>query len=416
MKSYRAFIAKQIQDIQASYWFLPATLVILAILLAEAMLYLDRNAEWLVKLLPETLRDTQVDGARALMGIISQSVFGVAGVMFSMTIVAVSFAAGNFGPRLIGNFMRDRGNQRSLGILVSTFVYALFVARAIQGEQPGGALQDSVLFVPHLAITLAFLLTLVSVLTVIYFVHHIPEIINVSNITADIGKRLIRDLKALIDDQAEERKDETEKVTPIPSRDPDTELALKQCGYIQTLDKSRLEQLAEQNDWVIDVPVPHGEFINEDSAILKIWGPEVPDDLVPELRGCFALGENPSDTQNLFFMVDQLVEMIARALSPGINDPFTAINCLNWLHAAVVVAANHNGGLAGRSGGPVRTIPATFQRLLDTGFGASFPYVKDDPLCDKHLRSVLSRCRDEISDSTHLETFERFVDGLKQRA
>jgi uncharacterized membrane protein len=151
--SKRALVSKLIQDVRASYWFLPGSLVCLAALLAQGTLYLDQHPDFLPFDLPKGLRDTQVDGARSLMSIISQSVFGVAGVMFSMTIVAVSFASGNFGPRLIGNFMRDRGNQWSLGILVATFVYALLITRAIQS--PTGADQDlsTALSVPSLPIT-----------------------------------------------------------------------------------------------------------------------------------------------------------------------------------------------------------------------------------------------------------------------
>lgn len=107
----RALVAKLLEDVRASYWFLPASLVCLALLVSQGTLFLDRNPEWVPFEPPQAFRNTHVDGARALLSIIAQSIFGVAGVLFSMTIAAVSFASGNFGPRLIGNFMRDRGNQ-----------------------------------------------------------------------------------------------------------------------------------------------------------------------------------------------------------------------------------------------------------------------------------------------------------------
>ncbi|MEC7259639.1 MAG: DUF2254 family protein, partial [Pseudomonadota bacterium] len=107
----RARLVKLLQDIRASYWFLPSSLVICAMILAWGTLFLDRHVGDFGVDLPAFLQNTQVDGARTVMSIVSESSFGVAGVMFSMTMVAVSFASGNFGPRLIGNFMRDRGNQ-----------------------------------------------------------------------------------------------------------------------------------------------------------------------------------------------------------------------------------------------------------------------------------------------------------------
>ena len=147
-----AKIAKLLQDIRASYWFLPTSMVLLSVLLALLTLYVDRHMDDMPFSLPETFSNTQVDGARSLMSIISQSAFGVAGVMFSMTMVAVSFASGNFGPRLIGNFMRDRGNQLSLGTLIATFVFALMVARAIQDPADAGGEDPIKAYVPHLSI------------------------------------------------------------------------------------------------------------------------------------------------------------------------------------------------------------------------------------------------------------------------
>lgn len=128
----RALLLKLAQDMRASYWFIPANMVLFAIVLAYGSEWLDHNAEILPFQFPESLIDTQVEGARSTLSTIATSVIGVTGVMFSMTIVAVSFAAGNYGPRLIGNFMRNRGNQISLGILIATFVYALLILRAVQ--------------------------------------------------------------------------------------------------------------------------------------------------------------------------------------------------------------------------------------------------------------------------------------------
>ena len=208
MYASRAFLRKLVGDVRASYWFWPSLMVLGAMALSFAAQWLDRNAEivpqGIVDVLPATLLDTQVDGARNTLSVIAQSILGVAGVMFSMTLVAVSFAAGNYGPRLIGNFMRNRGNQISLGILIATFVYCLLILRAVQNSGEG----EIVSFVPQYSILIAMALALVSVLTVIYYIHHVPETINVSNITSGLGHRLSRRIRALIDEHN--------------SRDPDT--------------------------------------------------------------------------------------------------------------------------------------------------------------------------------------------------
>ena len=407
--SKRAFLSKLVQDIRASYWFLPGSLVCLAALLAQGTLYLDQHPDLLPFELPKGLRDTQVNGARSLMSIISQSVFGVAGVMFSMTIVAVSFASGNFGPRLIGNFMRDRGNQWSLGILVATFVYALLITRAIQSPTGADADLSTALFVPYLSILIALGLTFVSVFTVVYFVHHIPETINVSNITAGLGKRLVHDIKGLIDNQTNQ---ETQPAQGPAAGDPAMIITLGQSGYIQTMNKQQLRDLAQTHDLFIDVALPVGEFVTEDTAVLRIWGPDLPDDARQTLTSCFALGHSPTESQNLMFIVDQLVEMIARAMSPGVNDPFTAINCLNWLHSACVAAANHNGGLRPMPGGPVKTREVELSDLLDASFGVSWKYIHSDPLCARHIRAIFAQLPHQIEEPDHLGTFRAFMDRL----
>ena len=408
--SSRARIVNFIQEVRASYWFLPSALAVLAAFTAEGMLWLDAHNDILPFQLPEALRDTQIDGARNIMGVIAQSVFGVAGVMFSMTVVAVSFASGNFGPRLISNFMRDRGNQWSLGILISTFVYALLVLRGIQSGAAESADLQVAAFVPHFSILLALVATSVSIFTVIYFVHHIPETINVSNISAGLGRRLLRDIKGLID----AHNDEDGPEMSVPERLPDQIISLDQVGYIQTLNKTQAEIVASDNDVIIEIVSSTGKFMTPDAPLLRIWGKQLDDAAAKELRDCFALGESRTEHQNLLFLIDQLVEMVARALSPGINDPFTAINCLNWLHAALVVAGNYEGGLQAVSRGPVLIKSLSFEDLLDASFGKSQAYVETDHLAMAHMRRILAKLDADLKTASCRDSVKKFARSLDE--
>ncbi|MEC7257381.1 MAG: DUF2254 domain-containing protein, partial [Pseudomonadota bacterium] len=304
------------------------------------------------------------------------------------------------------NFMRDRGNQWSLGILVATFVYALLITRAIQTPTPEDAQTAIEAFVPHISIFTALLLMTVSVFVVIYFVHHIPETINVSNITASLGDRLCSALRDRIEAQQEENRDGTR--INWAERSADLSLTLGVSGYIQTLNKAELSKLAREHNLLIEVTAPVGTFVTPDTAVLRAWG-QVQDGVSEtDLISCFATGNSRTEHQNLLFIVDQLVEMIARALSPGVNDPFTAINCMNWLFSAMVVAANHRGGLTETPDGRVRISEVTFQRLLEQGFAQSRPYTKSDPLTDRHLHELLARMEREITTLRHLKTLRSF--------
>lgn len=195
MYGSRANIRQTIEAVRASYWFIPATLVLLSIGMSELTQWIDRNPDIMPFNVAQSMINTKADGARSTMAVIAQSIIGVTGVMFSITMVAVSFASGQFGPRLIGNFMRDRGNQWSLGVLIATFVYSLLILGAIHNEGSNGAET----FVPQYSILVALTMTLLSVAMLIYYVHHVPETINVSNISATLGKRFSEDIRIQID-------------------------------------------------------------------------------------------------------------------------------------------------------------------------------------------------------------------------
>jgi len=376
-----ALIAKILQDIRASYWFIPSLLVLVAIALSELMPVIDHSG--VAQLLPVSMRDTQVEGARAMLSVIASSVIGVAGVMFSMTVVAVSFASSNFGPRLIGNFMRDRANQMSLGILISTFVYTMLILRAVQDPSADGADLSVELFVPHLSVMVAIGLALISVFTMIFFIHHIPEAINLANITSGLGERLVASIRAssvTFDD----------KYVAPPEGLAVHYLTAGSAGYMRTLNKHRLAKLAMDHGWWIDVMEVPGAFLDSDKYVLRLHGGPVLDDAMTEdLRECFALGRERSEDQNMMFIVDQLCEVIARALSPGINDPFTAINCMNWLHVALLLALDHPPGRRGSAFERVSVPATTFTDLLRLSHSMCRPYLASDLNASQHVLKLL---------------------------
>ncbi|WP_306115553.1 MULTISPECIES: DUF2254 domain-containing protein [unclassified Roseovarius] len=386
----RAQLLKIWLDIRASYWFLPSLLVICGLLLAGVTDWLDHNVGYFPLELPDTLLDTQSEGARSTLAVIAQSIIGVTGVMFSMTIVAVSFASGNFGPRLIGNFMRDRGNQWSLGILISTFVYAIFVLRSVQDGVDGGAEQ----FVPQYSLIVALLLTLVCVFTMIYFVHHVPETINVSRISANLGAKLEDQVRQLIDAQEDAFEPEL-----LPERPPDHTIAAGSSGYIQTCYVSRLEELAEENAWHIQMLPAVGDFVTEVTDVFRLWADApLDDDALSDLADCFAIGSERTENQNPAFLANQLVEMAARALSPGVNDPYTAMDCLNRMHAALTVASAYKGGLSPHQRDRVKIPKLDFDALFAETFPLCREYVKPDDLTRRHAVSLLETLEQSVRE------------------
>lgn len=381
--SYRAQILKLLSDIRSGYWFIPATLVVVAILLSRIMVRID-SGDGAGAFLPDSMTNTTVEGARTLLSIIAQSVIGVAGVTFSITMVAVAHASSQFGPRLIGNFMRDRGTQWSLGILISTFVYALLVLRSVEAPFNGGDAQ----FVPQLAIILALGLALASVMTVIYYVHHVPEMINVSNITAALGRTLIASVEATAHDGRGKG--------GRPDLDLEHPLTLEVAGYVQQVNLTDLQRLATEHDLHVHIVSAPGRFVIAGAAVAQL-SRAPPEDSIANFRRCFALGPERSGDQDVMFLVDQQVEVIARALSPGINDPQTAITCLSWL-AAGLAAADRAGPCFGLSGEDrVSIARLDWADLLRAGFGESLPYIRDDAMVMVQWRGLLAQLKEQVN-------------------
>lgn len=382
MKVPVAHVRKLASDVRASYWFIPAVLVVTAIVAEAGMSWVDRNAAEIPALLPEWMLDSQVAGARSVLTVVASSVIGVAGVMFSVTIVAVTFASGNYGPRLIANFMRDRGNQWSLGILISTFVYTILVLRQVRGEGANG----EAVFVPQYSLWVTILLALLSVATMIYYVHHVPETINVSRITAALGRRLREAVSCDVPAGMDSFGDRT------PVRRPGWQgMTLDRTGYVQAVDIDGLEEACRRFDAEIEILAVPGTFVasSEHAVGFRMRG-AAPDGFIDAVRAAFAMGPTRTELQNPEFIAQQLVEMIARALSPGVNDPYTAINCLNWLHAALLRMLETDSVEAAR-GTRVSYPCLTFPKLMAASYGDCLPYVKSDPLACRHMDQLLAR-------------------------
>ncbi|WP_237058415.1 DUF2254 domain-containing protein [Loktanella sp. M215] len=391
----RALLRKLIEETRSSYWFWPSTLVIGGLLLGRGAIAIDLHPDVLPFDLPDRLTAIDPSSASNTLSTLATAVIGVAGVMFSMTLVAVSFAADTFGPRLIGNFMRDRGTQISFGLLLGTFVFNVIVLRAVQdGDAP---------FVPYVGLATAMGLTLMSVFTIIYYIHHVPETINVSNIASNLGHTFSASIRGLIDDRSGHESETVNVAEEAESHD----IALTTTGYIQQLDKKTLVDCARDNDWVIAVRAGPGDFVTPHQTVMVVTARDaLTDKQIKTLQDAFATGNARTEAQSTTFIADELVEMIARALSPGFNDPFTAMNCLNWLHAGLLEALLYDGGLSPHETQRVRFQHLDFAGLFQSSFVAAAPYTVTDKMCrERHLaltKDLLDRAtgarRDAIAD------------------
>lgn len=307
-------LRERLEALGDAFWLRPALLTLLGLLLGETAVWIE---QWDAarSLLPESwLYAGGEAGARALLGAIATSVIGVAGTTFSITVAALSLASGQMGPRLLRNFVRDAGNQVALGVFLGTFVYALVVLRTVRAVEEGT-------FVPHLGVTGALLLALLCVGTLTWFVHHIASGINVETVIGTVHAELREALARLTLD-----KPDPGPVGPGPEGQAVTAGA---GGYLRALGEDGLADWAAAQGATLTLLVRPGDYVFAGTTVARVSPPALAAGAVQRVQDAMSLGDRRAAAQDLEFAVRQLAEVAVRALSPGINDPFTAIAVLD---------------------------------------------------------------------------------------
>jgi len=400
-------------DINASYWFFPGLFAISTLLLAMLTVELDRRSltEWVDHL--NWLPPARPQGASNMLTVIASSMIGVASTVFSITIAAVAYASGNYGPRLLTNFMEDRGNQLSLATFIGTFVYAITVLLSVRMPDESGVLtSQGDGFVPQLSLLIAYVLMAVSVMVLVYFLNHVPSSIRINAVLEGIGRRLLNAIRDNFDEPMKARVEgEVREGTPVFA---------SRTGYIQVINWHELLKVARKSGSELQLAVRTGDFCHPSVAI-GYWS-EKPDDACDEqVRECIALGDARTPAQDLHFMIDELVEIGLRALSPGINDPFTAISALHWIGAATAELGkrdlNWSVGEPDEDGRrPLRPMADDFSHYLGRGFGTIRSAAATSPPAATVMFDSLESAAVTITDPVRHKNIRDEADQLMRQA
>ena len=348
---------KLVNQLGDTFWLVPGGMVLAGILLALALLGVDRSGH-----LPAWLTDSNWlyngggTGARTLLGAIASSTIGVAGTVFSITIAALSLAAGQMGPRLLRNFTRDRGVQMTLGAFLGTFSYALMVLRSVRTQEEGP-------FTPHLALTFGILLAFACVATLVYFVAHMANRINVDTVVELVSDDVRAAMQSTVTDKAQA------EPPPAAFWSNATTIVDSRRGYLQQLDEEGLADWAAKNGTALRLLARKGDYVFPGApiALMSVQVPEAEE----AVRKATALGTTRGSAGDAEYAVRQLVEVAVRALSPGINDPHTAISVLDRLGAALCDLAGTTlpSGVTLRDGTVALVVPSvTYRSLADVMF------------------------------------------------
>jgi uncharacterized membrane protein len=320
--------------LKVSFWFAPVVMSLGAILLAGFMYWVDGRIP------AETLQERYLilsgtpSELRTLLIGMASTILATAGVVFTLLTLPLSTVAAQYGSRLLRVFLGDRTTQLVLGMFVATFVYCLVAALAIPPTniEPQG---------PRVTATVGLVLMLGTFGSLILLVQHISTMLQAPNIVAAAGAELREVVRAEI---PEEIRNDDHREAGLETRIAslvETDgyaVRVRRTGYIQYIDPQNLMTLARERNLVIRLLYKPGQVVFCDTRVALVWpAAQVDDGLDRQIRNAFRIGNGRTPTQDVAYAFNQLVEIAVRAMSPAINDPFTAMTCLDYMGEGLVL-------------------------------------------------------------------------------
>ena len=401
-----------VESIRSGLWFVPSLLVATGVALAVLLVELDTvvGAATLARF--PRLFGAGAEGTRGMLEAIAGAMVTIAGVTFSITIVALSLTSSQYSSRVLRNFMRDRSNQTALGTFVGIYAYCLIVLRAIRGGE-----QDP--FVPSLATLGAIVLAFVGIAMLIHYIHHVSTSIQAARILAAIYEETAGTLAHLYPEplgEAEAPPREAEAAR-LRTREEWVPVCADRTGYLQSVDADSLLRWACERDRIVQLTCRIGDFVIADQPLCEVAGGPLDDADARALRRTVAIGEQRTVTQDLGFGIRQVVDVAIKALSPGVNDSTTAVMCVDRLGGLMLQLAGRDIPSPYRQvDGRLRVIAPTqdFAMLVDLAFDEIRWAAREQPVVLGRLGAVLGRLLAALAPGARQATVLQALEALRE--
>jgi uncharacterized membrane protein len=314
--------------LRTSLWFIPSIMMVLGASFAIVMLRLfpgwtggSIESWW--------INNGNGEDVRNLLSTLLSAVITMASLVFSVTVLALTLAANAYGSRLIRIFRADLRTQFVLGLFSMTIVYCLILLRSVHGEARMAE-------VPHMAVTVGTALALTCVLALVAFIQGVARAI----VADEVVRRVHRDVDTSLAHLPELSSDDTPEPSPadLPAdfNMKAASIPLPYGGYVQVVDYGELLSWAERRKSILRLEFRAGDFIVEGDRRLHVYpAPSDPEKVRSELGQFIVTGDERTPVQDLEYAIRHLVEVAMRALSSGINDPFTATVVIDRLRGAL---------------------------------------------------------------------------------
>lgn len=398
-------------ELKATFWFIPVIIIIASIVLSISLVYLDGQIDFSQDGLGRYFFVNSSNSARSILSTISGAMMGVAGTVFSITLVALTLASSQFGPRLIKNFMYVRLNQIVLGAYISTYLYCLLILNAVKEG-------NDYTFIPSISILVAILAAITNIILLIIFIHNIAISIQADYVISDITGYIARQVKELFPNKtAEQKEKETTVDVAAAISGYRTHISLKspKSGYLQYVNRERVIGILSKRKALFVLHYRAGGHLVEGIEIGVLYSSdtwEIQD--VKNLLDQFVIGKTKTPKQDLEFSIQQMVEIASRALSPGINDPYTAITCIDNLTATLsyLAHAEFPSKNCFDKEGTLRMIANTveFEGVLDVSFNQIRQFSGGSPAVMIRMMEALTTLNNVVTDGNHRKFLQRHAE------
>lgn len=378
-------IKNQVRAIRTALWFRPAAFcaaaALAAALLATADVLLPRGSlSWLPEIETEAVTE--------LLKLLASGMLTVATVTLSVLTLVLSLASGQVSPRAVPEIMADVVTQNALGTFLATFVYSLAALLIIGFDVVSGPGGVALVFLG------ALLLGLNAVRYLVQWTHHVAQVLKINRMIARIHHHGAEVLKAYLDCEAEDRCE----AVAVTGRDR-TAVQPRRTGYIQLIDAELLHDLACKHDLVVRLCVEEGDFVHPRTKLMELYGEPPARKVLDNLRATVVLGFDRSHEGDPRLAFVLLAEIASRAMSPGINDPQSALACVHYLGGLLALAGDRPPSRypPHRSAdGRVEFVRADFAAMLERAFR---PVMRDGAAMAEVMFAIVKALRDLAADA-----------------
>jgi uncharacterized membrane protein len=396
-----------------SLWFVPFMLLLGFVALAVVVAYLDRNLDGGPSVL--TLYGGSAEGARTILTTIAASMLSLAVLVFSITLIVLQLASSQLTPRVLSLFLEDRWSKIAMGVFLGTFSYALVGLWFVRAPSDS---DDA--FVPVLMVSVAFLAVGVSLLTFLNYINRVAQSIRLESVTTTIAGQVRRSIESDPGLRAPAENGSSAAGDPADCADvagegPTRVISAPDSGLLIGVSVDELAEWAQKHDSVIEILLPLGHFVPEGAPLVRITGPDTGEEF--PLSDVVSIGSERVVALDPAYGLHELVDIAVRALSPGVNEPGSAVVVLDRIHEILqrVGSSEMPGSACKDTDGKVRVVMPrlTWDGWVSLALREILDYGSDSVQVCQRVASMLEDLLSALEPSRH-DVLRRYLNEVRQ--